>query len=76
MFGIQSKLPGNVFHGVDGSSVNTGLAGFAQSAISHLDAEARGTVFRIKLPLHVPVDTEPGGTTGEMGGRDEAECRV
>jgi putative PEP-CTERM system histidine kinase len=35
--------------------------------------EARGTVFRIRLPLHVPVDAERGSADAGVSGHDEAE---
>ena len=38
--------------------------------------EARGTVFRVRLPLHVAVNAERGGADAEVSGPGEAERRA
>jgi hypothetical protein len=40
LFGIESESDGGGFDGVDGGTVDSGLAGFAEAAIACRDAEA------------------------------------
>lgn len=45
LLGIQSQLLRHLFHRVDGGPIHVGLAGFAQTTVTHGDAEALAQAF-------------------------------
>ena len=66
LLGAQSKLHRGFFHGVDRGAVHIGLAGFAQPAIAHGNAEAfEETLQRSRPTVH-------GGRLDNLGHKQPA----
>src|ERR1700732_5098483 len=54
LLGLEPELVGNFLNSVDGGAVDIGLAGFAEAAIMHVDAETAQEAFQSgRATIHV-----------------------